>query len=141
MTTSKPTIDLRPEQIALLRHEQTVEAAEADLRAGRAVDRKALLASAAIASGAALAAADKLSQPALAKLAEMNDAAALLPAEKFVSALAEVAAVSHLVYFWAAEKAGAVLLAAHQVQGGEPKKEPPAYIADMARGVATFLGI
>lgn len=122
--------DLRREQIALLKHEQTLTAAAKKLAGNKGFDRKAVIASAAAASAVAIAAADKLAQPALADFAALNDAAATQTGENLLIALAHVATSAHAAFESAAMEAGFILLA----QGGTPK-EPP------ARAVLSALGI
>lgn len=113
--------DLRKEQITLLRFERALKKAAKDKAEGRGFDAAKLAAMAAGVSAAGLAAADKLSQPALAKFAAMTDAAAQQSGETMLVALARVMTEGHAAYEAAAVRLGFGLLA----DGGRPKDEPP----------------
>jgi hypothetical protein len=121
MSRQRPNNDLRKEQITLLRHERKLKRAAADHAAGRKVNWGAIRFSAAAASAVAIGAAVKLSQPALAKYAAMNDAAAQQDGANMLVALADVATRAHAAFEAAAVSLNFGLLA----DGGRPKEQPP----------------
>lgn len=112
--------DLRREQIALLRHEKRLIREARKAGQGLAINRPALLASAAAAIAAGTAAAAKLGAPALTAYAEAMQAATEKTGPALLVALAEIATAGHAAFETAANTAGFRLLA----DGGRPKPPP-----------------